>query len=1666
MEWNFKTIGPIVAGVVLIGVISGAALFPMLGSSLFDFGEESGLIVLLETKPSPFGLYYENDVVDFEVVVYELKDGEFVSNTASNPDLRQDLNFTYSIKPDGVEEFILIDFGQGKDEITLSSLKSRSYKLKASVEGISKEYTILNPFAYLTVAQSLLPTDRYAFDELLFSIEPFGGLQSWITSPRSHVSAVEGGVVMFNSMVKRNLNYTLYYEITDHYSSSFNNASNFVSSSQLITMLEDNLPNNIPMSELVQEISPTPYNPEFLYTTDNATFQWYDEYIDESGSWHPPTLISNEEYFHKADFPIGEHVITLLVNDKTTGLSTSSKVDFWIVGKEQPTVPVMYEFQFPEVVTDGSVFVDWSNSFSNNPNSAIDHYELQIGENSHSFHSGTTTPYVEGVDYIHIPANKSYQMLKNLPSSTNKSVFHDGKYWFRVRAVDSLGQVSLWSNVEGVAVDQAPTNIYVGGIFLDNGTRVDQHNETYVSFNGLIDEGRKTSYSTQGYGLEEDDLPEIIFDFYPGHFENSSANSYYDGLDLTDGFVYQYQDFTIKLQSTTGETDEQNKNNETIDPDELDSDLTYLVYSTIDGLIYKGDDWGPIGATISYKDHIAPFIRIKNLDSYSRLTAGVHEIVAVVKDTAGVLYVLPALVLEVRTISPSWSSTPESIPEFYLDATGDGRVDWGKFGFRWDYPQFNSFMPTFPSEGSEGWEILADKVKYWEIELTHQYGNTTTTEVIRQYSPEPFHYWSSTSMVDEDYITLNDFITGNYSFRVRVCDRDYLFSDWSNSTLMLDLYSNVLPSPYQSTWPVLTNADNPEPNLVINEEWSFSDSVPNLYPNTTFVLDASNSSDLNGDNLVFTWSFDGVVRTDIPSFDPHSEVLVINPEWLGNDENPGVNETDLIDGDDYGDWGVHTIQLDLTDGNTVISWSLEVSLVPRNTIPTISGVAKENYHSQPEYGIYVYDFEELLLYPTDLTHIDHELTPQNITVEYYARPDDGGNEIFLGIRTVGRDLFIQYDNTIPLTVSRTNAGIRASLMEGNYTIEVVVSDGYSQVNSSTTILVRQNQIPQDLTLKLCDQDGYELHYNGSGYLMVWNQIVNFRLNWTDDESDEGATISLIDTPDGPIFDGPASRYFSSTSVNFVFNTTGLHTLSLAVRDVYGGIANATVQVFVLVVELFPLDNADSVANELSYTVGGESYINYGKAERSLNYVPNPLSAINHGDSKAPSSYPLFTNSYNLTEIYIPGAKYIRVWFKIQYAFDFLYFSSSDGGVRWVVTRDNFGKYLFHGFVDDDYSQGDLPKLHVGDMPQNFTDASYSWNVPYGERLYSVLLPGDTVNMQVEFTTKPCVVALNTLGCHIANRINSGAYLWGFKIAYYEYIGDGPVQRVDPGNIDDSAITDNLGGDDAGLLTDPVMSAFNALQEEAGDEDSDWNSECTGGECLKISVQKEFEWECGVTLTLQASFNLLTTDLEIEAEIGWEVTKTRVGKKILKAIHMDKLVIGGGFKITVRLSPFQLRELSIFFFIEATKQLGLLDILRAFPPTSAIANAISPANDWLEDHRLPHLPNLLEISIRIELRIGWSDEKGFFVRFTGSLKLSISFGNEDSEDIKESFLYAYIHGDIYVGWSMVEGFEFGVGFGVGAGVAINPRRLLDYSWVPDWDIFRFEYYNYWNLDFTD
>ena len=146
-----------------------------------------------------------------------------------------------------------------------------------------------------------------------------------------------------------------------------------------------------------------------------------------------------------------------------------------------------------------------------------------------------------------------------------------------------------------------------------------------------------------------------------------------------------------------------------------------------------------------------------------------------------------------------------------------------------------------------------------------------------------------------------------------------------------------------------------------------------------FSLNGLNSSDLNGDTLSYTWKFDGVVRDDLlPEFDPYQPNITVNPEWIGNDLDVLTDEIDLSDGDNYGDFGEHIITLEVSDGVSTTSKSINIFIIPQNYIPSFDiaytgGILDEGI-------LELYEGYSLSLSLDNLIHYDHEIDPQNISV--------------------------------------------------------------------------------------------------------------------------------------------------------------------------------------------------------------------------------------------------------------------------------------------------------------------------------------------------------------------------------------------------------------------------------------------------------------------------------------------------------------------------------------------------------------------------------------------------------------------------------------------------------------------------------------------------------------
>lgn len=1589
----------IVVGVALLSIITLSSFLILFNSDFFDFGEESGIFAIISSPDTAeIGMYYEGEPITLKADCFEIKRGEIELQSSFNSDFEENLIFSWSFRQISWEEdnWVKLKEDVALSEITFSSFRTGKYIFKVNVKGLSRDYKILNPMDYLTVSNEFLL--RNGFDTFNFEISPLVESKTWITSPKSLSEFTVGEGITFKSISKRKFNLTKYYDLTNKQVEAVNEAKNFLECDYIKALIHNNLPSGVSVDDIVDDNDfMAPYGEELILSA-YTTHYWYDEWTDSEGIHYPKTFLGQGSIINTSSLEAGYHTITFTVRDEEIESSASDKINLWISLEEQPSVPLMIEF-LDSIEVDNTVFVDWDSSKSLNKNGYIDHYELQISNNQNDFHFGFEEPYIEGTDYVFILGDKTYYVFENLPSSVNSLINEDGKHWFRVRAVDNYGLTSFWSNIEGVMVDKAPSNIYSEGIFYDNGSRVDKHNPDYQSNKGFARVLTKSYLNEAMVNYSILSQPDSVYDFYEGQFEDDEVNYYYSNLNLTSDIIYQYQDFNLRLNTKDSELD--------IDPESSNQELQILIYSSLNGLIYQGEGYIDSKINISYHNDIVPYLNAKNQVKYSPLLRGNHTITVVVVDPSFIGYQLVSLVLEVKEIAPYWEADSLiNVGRLFLDPTNDGKSDWGIFGLNWLYPKFNPYMPSYFETEETDWERNFEKILFFEIEITKQYGQNEYIDYIVQESAQNWHYWEDYDGIFEDFISPYELTTGNWSFRIKVVDRDYWTSEWSDPCKMFDNEGNPLVDTYDTKYPILLNEDNPPPNPVITSNGYLVDNKEyDIRVNEDLELEAINSTDLNGDALYYTWFLDGELRNDIVGFDPHAESVTIYPEWLGTDNNPSKNETTLLDGDDYGDWGLHNITLMVNDGVTIVNTSFKLNILPVNEQPTISRIIIEGVHKSDLNEDYLFDYESIRIYPEQITHFDNQNEIQDIEVNIEAIDKITNATAYTIFVTIESQVFSDFNSTITQEKLREIFNIDFVLPIGDYIINLAVSDGITSNTCSTELKIVEEIAPYSLTIVPYDKAGNILPQNETGYYIFPNQEITFELSWEDDQEDSEIKLELIDNFEGLIYDGIARREVNTQINKFYFGISGIHYVTAILKDPYGGISSTNITCFVLLVMILPTENMNTVESSIEIDV---NHPDYWDQERSIADVPELLYCIGDGKTSSPSSYEILDHVY-LDPIIYPNAQWLRVWFQMQTRIDssdILIFKDVNDNICWKIRLT--GDYTkspneaIYEYQDDEGNWHILPKLYLTDSYEYVESTDTVFCKSYENRLISVIIPGDTVKIEWVTTVSQGWLSDTLLSFNI---------MYGYKIAYVEYIGTKIPELVAPIDIDVKAIENSISNCPS-ILQKFVQNSWRKLVE-----DFDLSQKALSDKDMSFIISSEFSFKLSsiFKFVIKFSFNRFIGEFKIDATLSASTKPIPliVGDLTLKAKGMIRLVIliGEDFAFV--------KDGLISIDFSATFGYDLLDLLYPlFPPITEPLNRLKTV---FERFDITLFPNFLELTIGIQFRGGFHAFDGWWFRVGvfGEIALKwniIKISEDDIPIFKISFrLMIYWKWTQYGGW---------------------------------------------------
>lgn len=1534
---NLKTVA---ISIGIIAIVTTSTLLVGLNQGWFDFGEEEGIfpIISYPAKTEKPLVFLEGYPIKFNSTVYSVESGTLARNSIEDVGFRQDLNYTWYLRKDGWRDFVIISSGRGLKELTTASLKPGTYTIKVEVSGILQDYDILIPQDYAIAAEA-----NYVYNEMIFEIKPFTKLSAYILNPQNYQTFLEGESITFSGYAGKYVNNTEIKLITSKNVEEFNNAMNWLSKEDLRDILSSQLHEtsiNATINDL-EYLDPIKINNDNL--DPSVSYYWYDDYVDEDDKQHPLEKFGEGQTLSIDNLEIGSHTITLRVVDDISLEQKTVEINLWIATLEQPTVP--YANDFCNVVDiDGNILFNWEESISKFQNIKIDYYEVQRTNHIGNFDSE---------DVIIVSGNETCYYFTGLEPSTSLVGYQDGKHWFRVRAIDTMGEISFWSNPIGVTVNTPPENVFCSGIYSE-GIQSD-FQTSYHSKNGeiLLNED-----SFEG-GEEDYLINQIFYDFYEGQFENISTRHQFEDVSfIHTPKIYQYQDFSINFSSEGG----------SFDLDDSNIELVFYVFSDDDGLIYKGT-----GITesnpISWNTHIKPYLIGQSGNSYPTLSSNLHTITVVVHDNFNLAYQLPSLLLNISSLKPNWNNRYlQGIPEMFYDLTGDGKMDWDRYGIEWNYPNFNPYMPNQTlSPGAELWDKETYKLQYWEIEVLYEYGGSNYTELIQQTNPTPRHFWYHTNDLVDDSISPWDLSSGNYTFRVRAVDCNFLYSEWTEKAVILNNNSIPLPNPYKNKLPILLNKDNPPPCAWINYA-ELNSLIYEVETGETFSLSGLNSSDINGDSLSYTWKFDGIVRKDLlPDFDPYQPVITINPEWIGNDNDIAHYETDLSDGDQYGDFGEHLISLEVSDGNSISQKDMKIFIVPKNFIPTfdISYTGIENNAGKFE----LYQGYSLTLCLDHLIHYDHPVDKQNISVTLIKESLDTGMLLHSESFTITSEEINQNQNYLndEYMVNRGYIYREDVKQHGDFKYTFIVDDGIVSVNDSIEIGVLEDTPPEDLTAEILDLGENSL-YDGKNYIVLPGQALLMKLDWIHAPIEENIEI-IIESSEhlNPIYLHENEKLINLASNSMFFNTAGKKSISISISDRIGHTLSISLSLNVLMPSIFPEYLTDTVESSI-YSKFTKT-VDYDDLDRNANDLPSWFMRLGDNNPETDNGY-FINDIIEISDIHIPSAKYIRVWFQLDARLqDELEFYDGSGNLIWTIRRtitknDLYGDYQYKDHLGSWHS---LPQMSLLDKKDQLSkNYRNDWNIRINNRLVYVVIPDSSYSIR-------WVTGGRDDGNFFSSTILDNIHgLEGFKIGYMEALAEKPLGILNPLKISMRKILNKIGNANS-LAGKIFLKAWSACLEQfkLNTFDMTWVS------IPLPTYQTKFD---NLELNIEIKYNIFTSNLIITGIVGYNIEDARLCS-FLKSIDVE---FTGFVSIDIVCTSATINEISLGIGISLSKSYSIIDLLLKFPSTCSIGYALKTYDDFAKEFRiwrwypLPRITARITIMVSFNLILGWRPNIGSFV----------------------------------------------------------------------------------------
>ncbi len=1608
----------IVTAVFLVGIVSTSVGIGI-NQNWFDFGNADGIFpVLSSPNPQIESNFLEGEPIIFNATVYKIQNGEIEATSNDDLNFLSSLNFKWKLRLLDWDASLTLSEGVGVPHIALSSLNPGNYEISIEVSDVDNKYEILDPNDYLIDENQ----EKISYSLANFTIHPLVTVQSWISYPADYSNHIEGESLQFKGIARTSVNSTVTNQLVEANVNVVNQVNQFIDKDALEDKINTQLP-DFDVNSIVSDIDYLePIQLERLIPSESSNIEWIDTYVDLKGKTHENIVIGTDFEFSTTDLQLGFHTIKMNILDELSNYTSHSSVNLWISNKTQPTVPYLNNF-YEDVVLDGNFILDWDSSLPTAPNTYITQYQVQQVNRTDLLYLDDFDYIDEHSNYNELPFSQTYMIFEDVVSTTDLTIFEDGKIWFRVRSIDNNGIKSQWSNLASISVDREPSNIYCGGVINDELGRVDLHYPEYLSQYGEVINSQMNDNFLES-GEYNPKLP--FFDMFEGQVENyaerNEFNAIYDEVptnliqNATD--LLQYQNFHIDLQRIDDQIP--------IDPDTLNLQLRYSLYSNIDGKLYSGKGFEN-SISISWDDHIFPYLTSQG-NTFCGLSSGVHFLTILIQDTFDIVYQIPSLVVNITGYQPNWENiTLCTSPMSFIDFTGDGRHDLTSSELTGALPNLNPYYPLSLYNKSSFLE-------HWYIKIQKEYGNETFEDILKLNS--------SVINTTQDYFTyfLQNLSSGNFSFSIAVEDVHGWISDYSELLEIKGNDGDVLSYPFDTKLPILLAEDNPPPNPVIELiKTEFSNEIIEICSNESLILNASSSSDLNGDTLEYTWYFDDVMKFPwIQEYDPHGEFVEISPEICGNDLSEEF-ETDMRDGDQYGDWGVHKITLDVFDGVSNVNTSKFIKIIPPNVNPELEGLQffhgfEESSNSMP----FIYDTQSARIFPTGLFHFDHDLNPQDLSLTYTFFNYSDGNSYLIDTITIPRYEF-SYENPILDPNHALEYGpVLHPLSVGLYDIQVSVSDGYSIVETNLTFSVKEDFAPYDLGITLKNEHDIELEQKDGKYLLLRNQPVTFSLTWVENSFDSEVEITLSATGLGVIYQGQGIRSVSSLIQQKHFTKPGEIELTLIVRDPSGNSNSTSINLQVFYVTVLNEENVNTIArqNSISNQYLGNGYTkltNFGDLERSSQYVNSWYAEL--GDDRFDTDVGYYAEKeLSLDPAVFPQSDFVRVWFQLDSRFDkdVMEFYNKAGECVWRIRRHSNNGLSGYQYQDGNGDWQSLYQMQLTSTKENLQNnyVNDAWEKSISSRLVYVVIPGDTVSIKWKTGSKDSALT-NVFGKR------------GFRLAYFEAIGESEIQLRSPLDLSLDRFNAFLGREKGSILSELVKRSWYELIEEFFE--NEWDSRW-------VEFNHEIDYLDSVAFELLVQFNRFTAEFRVQIDVSYDLRESPV---VGNALGSTKLIVGGSGTFAAIVDPFTLKEASMSFFGRVSKEISIFALLGKMVGMKSVGSSLKKADKYLG--KVGYDFPSIELYLQFQISGGYRSDLGWYGVFEVSVGASITFFKK--------MLYLGIDIGMYIGGSERKGFTWGLTAEVTAKIRITWKAIVgNYWWVPGGTLYSKKYTIYLNLPF--